>query len=68
VDLALCFKKGCCAFRFGICQDFCSDPFFTDLSAVHYDDAGTYLPYDVNVVSDEKECSAAFPVDVRHEL
>lgn len=68
VYLALCFKKGSRAFGFGRGQDFCSDSFFTYLSAVHYDDAGTYLPYDVNVVSDEKECSAAFPVDVRHEL
>ena len=68
MDLALCFKKGSRAFGFGSSQDFCGDSFFTYLSAVHYDYAGTDLPYDVDVVSDEKECRAAFPVDVRHEL
>ena len=68
VDPALRFKKGSRAFWFGICQDFCSDPFFADLSAIHYDYAGTDLPYDVDVVSDKEEGSAALPVNVRHEF
>ena len=65
---SFCFKKSGGAVRFRISKDFSRRSFFTDPTAIHYEDPWTDLSYDVNVVCDKKECCFAFPVYIRHEL
>ena len=66
--LALCCKEGGSCFRFRIIKNIGGYAFFADLAVAHDDDSWSDLPYDVNVVRDEKERRVLLPVDVRDEL
>ena len=66
--LTLSRKEGGSSFRLRIIKNVGGYAFFADLAVAHDDDSGSDLPYDVNVVRDEKERRVLLPVDVRNEF
>ena len=68
MDLAFCCKEGGSCFRLRIVEHVGGYAFFADLAVAHDDNSGRDLPYDVNVVRDEKERRVLLSVDVCNEL